>query len=253
MTEKNQKGLKDQDAHYCEDSHVAKHKEHAKELIRAHWKYMEKVLTTGADLNRTFTFAEVMAMREWDYTSAALHFYGHGIEDAGKKTKMISFAEIVKSQIDFSLKTFGPPKRNPEFILKHIEKELSEIRDAPADLAEWIDIIILAIDGAWRQGYSEDVIEATLIGKIEVNSKRNWPDWRTVPPDQPIEHIRSITSPASISLDHTETRLTALMKEYADLLSKAGRPVDAAYWHEKMKILSISRKQATESKIDQAA
>lgn len=66
---------------YREDSVVATRKDKIEKLAKAHWSYVEKVIKSGADTARTFTFDEVMKMREWDYTSAAIHFYGHGFED----------------------------------------------------------------------------------------------------------------------------------------------------------------------------
>lgn len=47
--------------------------------------------------------------------------------------------------------TFGPGPRTLG-ITAHIRKELQEIEDDPTDLTEWIDVAILALDGAWRTG-----------------------------------------------------------------------------------------------------
>lgn len=66
---------------YREDSVVATNKDRIEKLAKAHWSYVEKVIKSGADTARTFTFEEVMVIRKWDYTSAAIHFYGHGYED----------------------------------------------------------------------------------------------------------------------------------------------------------------------------
>jgi hypothetical protein len=54
-------------------------------------------------------------------------------------------------QRDFSLRTFGPGQRT-HGVLDHIRKELAEIEAKPADLTEWVDVILLALDGAWRAG-----------------------------------------------------------------------------------------------------
>ena len=55
------------------------------ELVDAHWSYVEKVLSIGQDKYRAFTWDQMMEIRKWDYTSAAIHFYGHGYEDAVNK------------------------------------------------------------------------------------------------------------------------------------------------------------------------
>lgn len=90
----------------------------------------------------------------------------------------------------FSEKAFGPASR-PHGIVEHIRKELKEIEAQPNDLEEWIDVMILAIDGAWRAGYEPEEIVAALAAKQTKNEARKWPDWRTVPEGAPIEHDRS--------------------------------------------------------------
>jgi hypothetical protein len=100
------------------------------------------------------------------------------------------FREIVFNQIEFSKVAFGPHD-NTLGLIDHIKKELIEVEQDPKDIKEWIDIIILAMDGAWRNGHSPEAIEAALIEKQETNKQRKWPDWRTATPGKAIEHIRS--------------------------------------------------------------
>lgn len=69
---------------YTEDSIVSTKKERIDSLVSAHWKYQEKVISTGQDKDQLFTWDQLMAIREWDYCSSARHFYGHGYEDAVK-------------------------------------------------------------------------------------------------------------------------------------------------------------------------
>lgn len=93
-------------------------------------------------------------------------------------------------QRDFSLRTFGPGAR-VDGVLDHIEKELQEVRENPTDLEEWIDVVMLALDGAWRAGYSPEQIAIQLEAKQTKNENRDWPDWRTSNPNKAIEHIKS--------------------------------------------------------------
>lgn len=95
----------------------------------------------------------------------------------------------LERQRKWSLETFGPGT-NLEGLLEHIRKELKEIEAKPADLEEWIDVVILAFDGAYRQGWSPEGIALALLNKQLKNEKRKWPDWTTVPEGQAIEHIR---------------------------------------------------------------
>lgn len=93
-------------------------------------------------------------------------------------------------QIDWSRETFGPDERT-RGILDHIRKELAEIEAKPHDLSEWIDVVILAMDGFWRHGGTADDLLPALLAKQRKNMARQWPDWRTAPKDRAIEHVRA--------------------------------------------------------------
>ncbi|MDY6979380.1 MAG: dATP/dGTP pyrophosphohydrolase domain-containing protein [Pseudomonadota bacterium] len=92
-------------------------------------------------------------------------------------------------QREFSLNTFGPGYSTSR-ILDHVRHELTEIEAAPKDLEEWIDLMMLAADGAWRAGYSPEQIAAMLDIKLTKNEQRDWPDWREADPNKAIEHIK---------------------------------------------------------------
>lgn len=92
-------------------------------------------------------------------------------------------------QRDWSERTFGPGDRTAG-VVDHIRKELREIEAAPGDLEEWIDVVIMAFDGAWRSGHSPEAIVSGLVAKQRKNEAREWPDWRTQPIDKAIEHVR---------------------------------------------------------------
>lgn len=99
-------------------------------------------------------------------------------------------ADIVARGKEWSAATFGPGART-EGTLKHIAMELEEIRARPLDVMEWIDVILLALDGAWRAGHSPEKIAQALHDKQSINMARKWPpQWL---PDLPVEHIREVT------------------------------------------------------------
>lgn len=103
-----------------------------------------------------------------------------------------NFSDYIYAQRRWSEQAFGPidaGDRTPG-ILKHLRKEIGEVAAAPKDVLEWVDIIILALDGAWRNGYSAEFIIAALEEKQRINMHRKWPDWTTVASDQPIEHTK---------------------------------------------------------------
>ena len=80
-------------------------------------------------------------------------------------------------------------------VVDHIRKELREIEAEPGDLKEWIDVAILALDGAWRSGASPAEILAALVAKQDKNEARTWPGWRGADPDKAIEHDRTGEKP----------------------------------------------------------
>lgn len=103
--------------------------------------------------------------------------------------------EHLERQHDFSLRTFGPGLRT-EGLIDHIKKELTEISANPHDVVEWVDVVLLALDGAWRAGYYPGEICEAIKEKLERNMARKWPDWRTAEPGKAIEHVRDEGSAA---------------------------------------------------------
>lgn len=146
-------------------------------------------------------------------------------------------------QIAFSAKTFGPGSRLGG-VADHIRKELVELSAPPSDLEqalldnwdarypeevlkivrdrcmkrgsvatpgqpeEWVDVVLLALDGFWRSiaDWSELNMETATPEEIRTvaalavrlidakqtkNEGRDWPDWRTMSSDKAIEHDRS--------------------------------------------------------------
>lgn len=94
----------------------------------------------------------------------------------------------IERQMLWSLRTFGPATRTAG-LLDHIRKELKEVEADPTDAEEWADIVILALDGAWRHGHTPEEVADALVKKQAKNRLRKWPDWRTADPDKAIEHV----------------------------------------------------------------
>lgn len=98
-------------------------------------------------------------------------------------------AAHLERQREWSLRTFGPGSRLGG-VLAHIRKELNEIEANPQDVDEWVDVVILALDGAWRAGWEPQQIIDAIVAKQSRNEARTWPDWRTMSQDEAIEHVR---------------------------------------------------------------
>jgi len=74
--------IKDKD--YRQESIVSKNKINIEEMINAHWSYIESVIRTSNEHGLympPMTIDEALKIREFDYKTAAKHFYGHGHED----------------------------------------------------------------------------------------------------------------------------------------------------------------------------
>lgn len=108
-----------------------------------------------------------------------------------------NFRDHLARQATWSERTFGPGKRTAG-IADHIRKELAEVHHEEVcgrhSLHEWIDVVILGLDGAWRSGATPDQIIEALAAKQAKNEARVWPDWRTADPSKAIEHDRSVTA-----------------------------------------------------------
>lgn len=105
-------------------------------------------------------------------------------------------------QMAWSHATFGPGERT-EGVLDHIRKELVEVEDANGESEEWVDVVILALDGLTRRlafclgdGSRKDpevvaqMAINMIVGKQTRNEARVWPDWRTADKNKAIEHVR---------------------------------------------------------------
>jgi len=109
------------------------------------------------------------------------------MDESVKEDVRFNLEEWLVQQESWSRRTFGSGRRT-NGICKHIEMELTEILDSPDDLMEWIDIIILALDGAWRTGHTSDEICTALQDKQRININRTWDGDKSK--DCPVEHTK---------------------------------------------------------------
>ena len=108
---------------------------------------------------------------------------------------MTDFQVYLERQIAFSRASFGPGKRR-ESTIASIREQLAAIEDGQPPNAAWTNILILAVEGLWRNGAypmppimdtpkaAENVIYSLLRQQAEneylaEKDPRDWPDWRT--------------------------------------------------------------------------
>lgn len=114
---------------------------------------------------------------------------------------MLDLKTHLARQMVFSKATFGLGART-KGVLDHIEREIVEVRECHGESSEWVDLVILSLDGLTRQlwsasGYKKTADEIAemacgmILGKQGRNELRDWPDWRKADPDKAIEHDRS--------------------------------------------------------------
>ena len=101
---------------------------------------------------------------------------------------METLADFLLRQWAWSKDTFDPGRRTLG-IIQHIKKELVEIEAKPEDLSEWIDVVILAMDGFWRHGGKPEDLMIALIAQQRRNFARTWP--KPISEDVAVEHDRS--------------------------------------------------------------
>lgn len=122
-------------------------------------------------------------------THAALEATGHLSHSYDPVRPAAIDAEHIAHQREWSSATFGPDART-QGVIDHIRKELVEIEADPLDLGEWVDVIILGFDGAWRAGHEPQAIIDAIKAKQARNEAREWPDWRLADRTKAIEHVR---------------------------------------------------------------
>lgn len=115
----------------------------------------------------------------------------------------IDFKAHLTRQFVWSRVVFGPAPRT-KGVISHIDKEQDEVlaaKTAKDRTKEWVDIAILGFDGLMRslkEQYPHDTADMIAakalrlyLGKQQRNEARDWPDWRSLPEDQAIEHKRT--------------------------------------------------------------
>ena len=98
----------------------------------------------------------------------------------------MKFEHFIDNHWEFSAKTFGPSPNRYIGVLKHLALEIEEVKRDPTDAEEWADLVhLLRATGCSGKQFVE-VLEA----KARKIRTREYPDWQTVSPTDPIEHKR---------------------------------------------------------------
>lgn len=97
--------------------------------------------------------------------------------------------EVARDQAEWSQQTFGTDtERGPLGALRHLEREAREAQQAPSDLTEYADCLLLLLDASRRAGFTPLELLGAARDKMRVNRSRTWPK----PVDgQPCEHVKA--------------------------------------------------------------
>lgn len=114
-----------------------------------------------------------------------------------------SFLAFLDQRAKWSYFTFGSGFRTGG-IIKHIQMELDEIKHKSFDLMEWVDIMFLAFDGAYRAGFTSEQVLDGLKKKLAINMARTYkmPTSQDVPVvhEKPLRTVRTLFAWLSIYL-----------------------------------------------------
>lgn len=96
---------------------------------------------------------------------------------------------LAASQAEWSQAVFGPDdERGPIGALKHLRDEVDETLNAPDDVSEYADCLLLTIESARRAGFSVDELLAAAERKHVRNRCRRWPTIGEQTADEPVRH-----------------------------------------------------------------
>jgi hypothetical protein len=136
-----------------------------------------------------------------------------------------NLVEHLERQRAFSAVVFGPGDRR-HGIVDHIRKELQEIEAAPWDTEEWVDVILLALDGAWRTGAESVDIVAALRDALGP-----WPSEldRPLSADENdllliLRHLRYASITANGSREDRTALLCTTIRNNLDVIAASAQP-----------------------------
>lgn len=103
-----------------------------------------------------------------------------------------TLVDLLRAHGEWAERSFGTTVDKPlraEGIVKHIEKELGEIRKDPTDVVEWVDVAFLAFDGARRMGGSVEAVVEAFERKLAILLGRTV--FTNTAEGAPCEHVRA--------------------------------------------------------------
>ncbi len=114
---------------------------------------------------------------------------------------VVEYADMVILAFDGAMRAGHAPRDLAIAFLRQLEwpghrseiywigKAIEAAEKTPAVLAMWANVAVVACEVAAERGLARHAVVAAVIAKQARNEARTWPDWRTLPPDAPIEHV----------------------------------------------------------------
>ena len=128
----------------------------------------------------------VESLRGWEDRKHELVEDPTLMEPPSTPSAAFDLARFFDEKAEWSRGEFG---EEYEGVLDHMAKEFKEVTEKPFDLEEWVDIVLLAMDGACRHaGATGSEFVVALVAKQQKNRARRWLKSRE---DGVMEHDRS--------------------------------------------------------------
>lgn len=155
-------------------------------------------------------------------------------EIAADPDDVVEYADVVILAFDGAMRAGHAPAAVADAFLVTLARNegnayvafaVEDAARAPQDVKAWALVAARACEAGALRGFLRSAVLAAVIDKQARNELRTWPDWRGLPADAPIEHVKG---PVPVPAVTRETALSDLMNDLEDMQATLRGLIDAA-------------------------